>query len=88
LLEFPGGHELSSKLIHEDARDDKELELEIVPFHYSHPSAPEDFNTHHYAAWKVARIDVRASKRGKVEHRENKIKIKAASLLDSMMKTS
>jgi hypothetical protein len=73
-------------LIHEDAGDDEELELEIVPFHYSHPSAPKVFNTHHYTVWKVARSDVRASKRGKVEHKENKSKV--ASLLDSLMKTS
>jgi hypothetical protein len=73
-------------LIYDLAGDDEELELEIVPFHYSHPSAPNVFNTHHYAAWKVARSDVRASKRGKVEHKENESK--AASLLAKMMKTS
>ena len=86
LLEFPGGHELSSKLIYDLAGEDEELDLEIVPFHCSHPSAPNVFNTHHCAAWKVARSDVRASKRGKVEHEENKSK--AASLLAKMMKTS
>jgi hypothetical protein len=86
LLEFPGGHELSSKLIYEAAGDDDELELEIVPHCCSHKSAPTSFNTLHCAAWKVARSDVRASKRGKVEHKENKSK--AASLLDNMMKTS
>jgi hypothetical protein len=86
LLEFPAGHELSSKLIYEDAGDDEELEFEIVPFHCSHAPAPTVFNTHHCAAWMVARSDVRASKRGKVEHKENKSK--AASLLANLMKTS
>ena len=39
LLEFPSPHELSSKLIYDEAGDDEELALELVPFHYSHTSA-------------------------------------------------
>jgi hypothetical protein len=50
LLEFPGGHVLSSKLIYEDAGDDEELELEIVPYKYNHPGFPKAVNTQHYAA--------------------------------------
>jgi hypothetical protein len=84
LLEFPSGHELSSKSIYAEAGDDKELTLELVTFVYSHSSASTSYNTIHYAAWKVARSDVRASKRGKVEQRENKSK--AASLLAGLMK--
>jgi hypothetical protein len=37
----------------------------------------------HYAASKVARSDVRASKRGEVEKKENKSK--GASLVDDLM---
>jgi hypothetical protein len=83
LLEFPAGHELSSKLIYDEAGDDEELALELVPFRYSHTSAPLSINTIHYAAWKIARSDMSASKRGKVEHKENKSK--AASLLAGLM---
>jgi hypothetical protein len=50
LLEFPAGHVLSSKLIHNDAGDDEELELEIVPYKYNHPGFPKAVNTQHYAA--------------------------------------
>jgi hypothetical protein len=85
LLEFPGEHVLSSKLIYEDAGDDDELELEILSYEYSHPGFPGKTNVQHYAAWKVARSDVRASKRGKVEHKENKSK--GASLLANLMNT-
>jgi hypothetical protein len=83
LLEFPTGHELSSKVIYDDAGEDEELELEIVPFRYCHPTNTDQFNSMHYAAWKVARSDVRASKRGRVEKKENKSK--GASLLDDLM---
>jgi hypothetical protein len=84
LLEFPARHELSSKSIYDEAGDDEALALELVPFHYSHVSAPSSFNTIHYAAWKVAISNARASKRGKVEHKENKSKV--ASLLAGLMK--
>ena len=83
LLEFPVGHEMSAKDIFDDAGDDEEFELELVPFVYTHSGVRKAINTIHYAAWKVARKDLRASKRGKVEHRENKSK--AASLLAGIM---
>jgi hypothetical protein len=75
---------VSSKLIYAEAGDNNELALELVPFHYSHALASSSYNNIHYAAWKVARSDVRASKRGKVEQKENKSK--AASLLAGQMK--
>jgi hypothetical protein len=40
LLEFLAGHELLSKLIYDEAGYGKELTLGVVPFQYSHVSAP------------------------------------------------
>jgi hypothetical protein len=66
LLEFPTGHELSSQVIYDDAGEDEELELEIVPFRYCHSTNTDQFNSMHYAAWNVARSDVRTRARGRL----------------------
>jgi hypothetical protein len=50
LLEFPAGHMISGKDIYEDAGDDEELELELIPILYSHLSLANAQNTVHYAA--------------------------------------
>jgi hypothetical protein len=39
-------------------------------------------NTNHYVAWKVARSNLRATKRGKIEQTN---KSKAASLLENLL---
>jgi hypothetical protein len=63
LLEFPGvaAHDLLAKGIYEDAGDDEELNLELIPSVYSHPGVSSNsINTIHYAAWKVARTGLGA----------------------------
>jgi hypothetical protein len=70
VLEFPTGHVLSSKEIFERATEDEKLALEIVPVAYVHPLMPTLNNTIHYACWKVARVDLKASKRGKIEQKQ------------------
>jgi hypothetical protein len=69
LLEFPAGHMMSGKDIYEDAGDDEELELELIPILYSHLSLSNAQNTVPYAAWKVARSNLRASKKGKIDQK-------------------
>jgi hypothetical protein len=82
LLEFAHGQVLSGKEIYSEAGDDEDLELELIPVHYTHSKATGD-NSIHYAAWQVARTDVQVSKRGKVERKETKSK--AAALLEGIM---
>jgi hypothetical protein len=86
LLEFPSGHALGGKEIYEEATDDEELEIELIPVVYSHRKIPNSTNTLHYAAWKVYRTDIRPTKQGKVDHKENKSK--GAALLASIMDDS
>jgi hypothetical protein len=73
ILDFPQEHELSSKNIYKDAGEDEELKLEMVPIVYSHPQMAGT-NSQHWAAWKVARTDLKVHKRGKVEAKESKSK--------------
>jgi hypothetical protein len=82
LLDFPSDHILSSKEIHDEAGDDEDLLLELLPVVYAHPQLGSAINTVHYVAWKVARAEVRAVKRGKIEHKN---KSKGASLLESIL---
>jgi hypothetical protein len=82
LLDFPSDHILSSKEIYDEAGDDEDLLLEMIPVCYTHPTLGTVKNTVHYAAFKVARADVRAVKRGKIEHKN---KSKGASLLESLL---
>jgi hypothetical protein len=42
LHEFPVGHDVLAKGIYEDAGDDEELDLELIPFVYSHHGVPSD----------------------------------------------
>jgi hypothetical protein len=71
LLQFPPGHVLSSKAIYEDAREDEELVYDIVDVNYTHPKVT-GANKEHWVHFKVARTDLRISKRGKVEKKESK----------------
>lgn len=78
-----GGHDLSAKVIYEDAGDDEELKLELIPLDYGYTGVPSNsINTIH---WKVARSNLRVSRRKKAEHRENKSK--AVFLLAGLMKS-
>jgi hypothetical protein len=72
LLTFPKGYVLSSKEIYDESGEDQELELEILPIKLTN-------NSEHWAGFKVARMDVKAHKRGKVEPTQKKSK--AAALL-------
>ena len=71
-LKFPKGVELSAKSINMDAGDDENLKLELVPITVAHPSLPGISHTALYAAWKVARADVKARKKGKLEQKNDK----------------
>jgi hypothetical protein len=78
LLNFPKGYVLSAKEIYGDAGEDQELELEILPLkHYSNNVT----YCEHWAGFKVARIDVKARKRGKVETPQKQSKAAALLLL-------
>jgi hypothetical protein len=61
-LDFPSDHILSSKEIHDEAGDDEDLLLELIPVVYAHPLLGSATNTVHYVAWKVARAGMRAVK--------------------------
>lgn len=84
VLEFPDDHELSSKVLYEEAGEFDELPLARV-------NVPEDSLTvgtrgnsltgkHCYAVWKVARVDVKEKKKGRYD--SNAAKTKNAALLD------
>jgi hypothetical protein len=76
LLLGPPGHVLLSKAIYDDAGDNKELDYDIVDVSYMH-SKVTGINTEHWIHFKVARTDLRVSKRGKVEKKEKKSKMAA-----------
>jgi hypothetical protein len=74
LLQFPRGQVLSTKEIAEPGsivnEDDLSLEVVKVPVNYLVPNSkpPKTLKWNDYfATWKVARLDERALKRGKVE---------------------
>jgi len=72
LLQFPPGVVLSSKVIYPDAGDDNELDYEIVKVESTHAKAGT--LVEHWLYFQVARVDVRAAKRGKVEKKDKKSK--------------
>ncbi len=82
VLDFPTDHRLSSKEIYDEAGEDEELELEIIPVVYSHPKIKGQ-GTQHWAAWKVVRTDLKVHKRGKIEVKSKKSK--AAALLGNLI---
>jgi hypothetical protein len=76
-LTFPKGYVLSAKEIYGDAGEDQELELEILQIkYYPNPGTKnkETYSKHHCAGFKVARIDIKAHKGGKVEAPQKKSK--------------
>jgi hypothetical protein len=81
VLEFPMGHILSSKEIFDEATEDEKLDLEIVPIGEIHHNLPT--HTSYYACWKVARVDLKFSKRGRIDKKEKQSV--AAALLAAMM---
>jgi hypothetical protein len=83
VLEFPTGHILSSKEIFEKATKDEKLHMEIIPIAEDHKSMPKLHDTRHCACWRVARVDLKASKRGKIEHVQEVSE--AAALLAALM---
>jgi len=71
-LKFSDEAELSAKSIHSNAGEDENLELELVPVAVEHPKLKGVSYTTMYAAWKVARTDIKARKKGKVEKKDDK----------------
>ena len=86
VLAFSSGHTLAGKEIYEEAGDDVEPQIELIPAISSYTSIHNAVNTVHYAAWKVCRTDIRPTKRGKVEHKKKKSK--GAALLAGLMSKS
>jgi len=82
-LEFGSDHSLSSKVINKEAGDDEELEFAIIPVEAKHPKLPAPVQTCH-GAFEVARTDLKARKKGKVQKKD--LKSKGASLLAGISK--
>jgi hypothetical protein len=79
---FTEDHELSAKVIYDDAGEDNdELELEIVPIRTAHITDKGSTDLRHWAVWKVARVDISPMKRGKIESSK---KSKAAALAEKL----
>ena len=81
LLEFPPGVTLSSSSVFKDAGDNEELDYELVNYEWteSNTTGGTRANRELWVHFTVARTDLCAAKRGKVE--ESKKKSKAASKL-------
>ena len=80
LLVFPDFVRLSAKEIykHEDDEDKKELFPTAISHSYYHSLMGKTNNDKHYLLWSIARLDVGPYKRGKVEKKEKKSRLKAA----------
>ena len=81
LLEFPPGVTISSSMIFADAGDEEEIEYDLVEFEYKEGRQMTDTKELWIHA-KVARTDVRASKRGKIA--SDKKKSRAAAKLAAL----
>ena len=79
LLVFPDFVQLSAKEIykHEDDEDKKEVFPQAISHTYDH-SLMESYNDKHYLFWTIARLDVGSYKRGRVEKKEKKSRLKEA----------
>ena len=66
LLSWSDDYKLSSKEIYADSGEDEELELELIPIEYSRADK-SGTNQEYWAAWKVARTDIKAHKCGEVD---------------------
>lgn len=81
LFTFPPDHKLSSHEIYDKAGEDEKLEMTLIPTETTH----ESFDFSNKASWvgfTVARVDVTANKKGRVDGPEES---ELASLLDSLM---
>ncbi|CAB9506771.1 unknown protein [Seminavis robusta] len=83
VLEFPERVKLSAKEIYGDSGEDDKLELQLLPVTVTHPKQPKLKYTSMFAAWKVARVDIRARKKGKVGKKDKKSD--AARQLEDLM---
>ena len=81
-LKFSDEVDLSAKEINSGAGEDETLKLELVPVTVEHPKLKGMKYTAMCAARKVARTDIKARKKGKVEKRDEKSD--AARLLEMM----
>lgn len=82
-LKFKDGVELAAKCINEDAGEDEKMKLELIPATVKHPKKANLNYTAMYAAWKVARTDIKANKKGKLEKKDDKSE--AARLFDLLI---
>ena len=82
LLQFPSGHDLSSKEIYAEAGEDFELKLESVAVEIPYVLAPGFTIVEHWASWTVARTDISPQKRGKIDPMG---KSKSAALLQRII---
>ena len=80
-LKFPEGQSLSSKVVNKDAGEDEKLKLELIPVKAMHKGL-QTACTSLFAAWKVARTDIKARKKGKLEQKSDKSD--AALLLEQL----
>jgi len=63
-LTFPTGHKLSSKIVHADAGDNEELNVDIVELPTKRHDDKDDVaGSQHFAAFKVGRKEVKSFKR-------------------------
>ena len=75
-LDFPQGHDFSTKALNQHAGEENELELELIEL----DGDGEQTGKHTFACWKVARVDKSPRKKGRMEQKEKKSK--AAQLLE------
>lgn len=80
LLDFPDSHVLSSSEVYSEAGEDEELDFELFPVSSVHPKIPKVSFTDYYIAFRVARTDVAAYKKGKLETQKSKTSKGAAKL--------
>jgi hypothetical protein len=94
LLDFPSGHVLSSSEVYAEAGEDEELAMEIIGVTYHHPKMGviegktgtiEVTNTSYYAAWLVARTDIKPNKKGSFEGEKKKQKMSKGAAMAAML---
>jgi hypothetical protein len=94
LLDFPTGHILSSSEVYADAGEDEELPMEMIAVTYHHPAMGviqgtsgtiEVTNTCYYAAWVVARTDIKPNKKGAFEGEKKKQKMSKGAQMAALL---
>ena len=84
LLNFPAHFELSASEIYGEAGVNESLEMETIKIKFAHARLRDEV-VQYWAAWKVARTDIRPDKRGKPDMPG---KSKAALALEKILGTS